>query len=86
MRSLGKVQVAQAAVVDEDTKKAVGPLPRIDELYAWFKRNEVEDVATVVHGDFKIDNMVRINGAVDFLLFYILIFYFTRSFTLPNPV
>ncbi|KAI8887985.1 APH-domain-containing protein [Backusella circina FSU 941] len=74
MRSLGKVQAAQAAVVDEDTGKAVGPLPRIDELYAWFKRNEVEDVATIVHGDFKIDNMIfhptepRVIGVLDWEL------------------
>lgn len=59
MKSLGKVSGAQGAVVDEETGKAVGPIPRLDEMFAWFKRNEVEDQATIIHGDFKIDNMVR---------------------------
>lgn len=58
MRSLGKVSDAQGAVVDEETGKAVGPIPRLDEMFAWFKRNEVKDQATIIHGDFKIDNMV----------------------------
>lgn len=58
MKSLRKVSDAQAAVVDEETGEAVGPIPRLDELYAWFKRNEVKDQATIVHGDYKIDNLV----------------------------
>lgn len=58
MKSLRKVSDAQAAVVDEETGKTVGPIPRLDELFAWFKRNQVQDQATIVHGDFKIDNLV----------------------------
>ncbi|EPB81173.1 aminoglycoside phosphotransferase [Mucor circinelloides 1006PhL] len=74
MKSLGKVSGAQGAVVDEETGKAVGPIPRLDEMFAWFKRNEVEDQATIIHGDFKIDNMIfhptepRVIGVLDWEL------------------
>lgn len=58
MKSLSKVSQAQAVVKDEDTGLVVGPIPRLDEMFGWFKRNQVPDIATIVHGDFKIDNMV----------------------------
>lgn len=58
IKSLRKVSDAQAAVVDDEINEAVGPIPRLDEMFEWFKRNEVKDKATIVHGDFKIDNMV----------------------------
>ncbi|RUS23997.1 hypothetical protein BC938DRAFT_474289 [Jimgerdemannia flammicorona] len=57
MRSLQKVSAAQAATVDEQGN-AVGELPRLRDLIAWFERNQVKDETTIVHGDFKIDNMV----------------------------
>lgn len=59
IKSLSKVSQAQAAVKDEETGQVVGPIPRLDEMFAWFKRNQVNDKATIAHGDFKIDNMVR---------------------------
>lgn len=74
MKSLGKVSHMQAAVKDETTGQEVGPLPRIDEMFAWFKRNQVKDQATIVHGDFKIDNMIfhptepRVIGVLDWEL------------------
>ncbi|KAI8069039.1 kinase-like domain-containing protein [Gilbertella persicaria] len=58
MKSLLNVSETQAAVVDQDTKKAVGSIPRLNEMLAWFKRNQVKDQATLVHGDFKIDNLI----------------------------
>lgn len=61
MKSLRKVSDAQAAVVDQETNETVGPIPRLNEMFEWFKRNEVKDKATIVHGDFKIDNMVGKN-------------------------
>lgn len=45
-------------VKDEETGQVVGPIPRLDEMFAWFKRNQVSDKATIAHGDFKIDNVV----------------------------
>ena len=58
MKSLLRVSQAQAAVVDEETMTPVGPIPGLDEMFAWFERNQVEDRSTIVHGDFKIDNIV----------------------------
>ncbi|ORZ03769.1 kinase-like domain-containing protein [Syncephalastrum racemosum] len=74
MKSLGKISEAQAAVKDQDSGEIVGPIPRVSELYAWFKRNQVTDQATIVHGDYKIDNMVfhptepRVIGVLDWEL------------------
>ena len=51
---------AQARVVDVETGMAVGPLPHMDELVRFFgdKARQPPDAATLVHGDFKIDNLV----------------------------
>ncbi|KAI8976973.1 kinase-like domain-containing protein [Pilobolus umbonatus] len=74
MRSLLKVSAAQAAVKDEETGESVGPIPRLNEMIAWFRKNQVEDKATLVHGDFKIDNMIyhptepRVIGVLDWEL------------------
>lgn len=54
MKSLGRISEAQAAVKDQDSGETVGPIPRVNELYAWFKRNQVADQATIVHGDYKV--------------------------------
>ncbi|KAI8089789.1 kinase-like domain-containing protein [Halteromyces radiatus] len=74
MKSLHKVSSAQAAVVDKDTGIKVHDLPRLDEMFAWFKKNQPKDIATIVHGDFKIDNLVyhpienRVIGVLDWEL------------------
>lgn len=74
MKSLLKVSNAQAEVKNNETGKSVGAIPRIDELYAWFERNQVQDKATIVHGDYKIDNLVfhpiepRVIGVLDWEL------------------
>lgn len=52
---------AQAQALDVDTKKPVGPIhPRFDELTAFFAdaRRQPKDRASIVHGDFKIDNLM----------------------------
>lgn len=50
----------QAQVVDVETKEEVGQLPNFDELIRFFKNEKLQpkDMATLVHGDYKIDNMV----------------------------
>ncbi|KAI8147441.1 kinase-like domain-containing protein [Fennellomyces sp. T-0311] len=74
MVSFAKISKTQGAVKDEDTGELVGDIPRIDELFAWFKRNQVADQATIVHGDYKIDNMIfhptepRVIGVLDWEL------------------
>ncbi|KAI8620484.1 kinase-like domain-containing protein [Chytriomyces sp. MP71] len=53
----------------------VPAIPRLDDMLAWFKRNMVPDEpATIVHGDFKLDNVIyhptepRIIGILDWEL------------------
>lgn len=74
MKSLRNVTDAQAAVKNKDTGDLVGAIPRLDELYRWFEKNQVQDKATIVHGDYKIDNLVfhptepRVIGILDWEL------------------
>lgn len=56
-RSLVKVSTIQANIKDENGNE-VGPLPRLDDMIRWFKKNEVDDETTVVHGDFKVKSML----------------------------
>ncbi|AEO65438.1 uncharacterized protein THITE_2112423 [Thermothielavioides terrestris NRRL 8126] len=64
---------AQAAVRDVDTDEPVGQLPHFAELMAFFadERQQPADRATLIHGDFKIDNLVfhktepRVIGILD---------------------
>ncbi|KAJ1949539.1 hypothetical protein FBU59_001099 [Linderina macrospora] len=57
LRSLSKVESAQAAAEDKNGK-TVGSLQRLDELKAWFGARECPDETTIVHGDFKMDNVM----------------------------
>lgn len=54
MKSLGNLSKVQGAVKDEESGKVVGDIPRLEELFAWFRRNQVPDQATIVHGDYKV--------------------------------
>ncbi|KAI1142154.1 phosphotransferase enzyme family protein [Hypoxylon sp. FL0543] len=64
---------AQARARDADTGRPVGPIPHMDELVAFFadERLRPRDRATLVHGDYKIDNVVfapdapRVAGILD---------------------
>ena len=51
---------AQSAVRDVDSGKPVGPLPRMEDLVGYFAdgKKQPVDRCTLVHGDFKIDNLV----------------------------
>lgn len=51
---------AQAAVRDVETREAVGHLPHFAELMEFFadERQQPADRGTLIHGDFKIDNLV----------------------------
>jgi len=77
LKSLSKLSLAQAAVRDVDTGKAVGELPGWGELVAWYERNLPDERKTgvrIVHGDFKLDNLVfhptenRVIGVLDWEL------------------
>lgn len=50
----------QARAVDVETKEPVGQLPHFDDMVRFFKdeRMQPADRSTLVHGDYKIDNIV----------------------------
>ncbi|KAJ9137909.1 Acyl-CoA dehydrogenase family member 11 [Pleurostoma richardsiae] len=64
---------AQAAARDAETGEPVGPLPHFEEMMVFFGDVEAQprDRATLVHGDYKIDNLVfhktepRVIGILD---------------------
>ncbi|KAJ1333582.1 acyl-CoA dehydrogenase family member 11 [Microdochium nivale] len=64
---------AQASAVDADSGKPVGKLPHFDELLAYFSDagRQPADRGTLIHGDYKIDNVVfhktepRVIGILD---------------------
>ncbi|KAI9468334.1 hypothetical protein LPJ55_002802 [Coemansia sp. RSA 990] len=71
LRSLTRVAEAQAAAIGDQNG---GQLPRLSELQRWFSRQACPDETTIVHGDFKMDNVVwdpqepRIVGVLDWEL------------------
>ncbi|KAJ2155880.1 hypothetical protein GGF46_005546 [Coemansia sp. RSA 552] len=73
LRSLTRVAEAQAQVADKAGVQ-VGELPRFGELRRWFAQQQCPDETTIVHGDFKMDNVVwhpteaRIVGILDWEL------------------
>lgn len=84
LKSLAKVSEAQAATVDIKTNQAVGDIPFYKESMQWYSQNLPDETtfgSRIVHGDFKIDNLVfhptesRVIGILDWELC-----------TLGNPV
>ncbi|KAJ1990706.1 hypothetical protein GGI25_001032 [Coemansia spiralis] len=57
LRSLAHVAEAQGAAADTNGVR-VGELQRLGQLKQWFARNACPDETTIVHGDFKMDNVV----------------------------
>ncbi|KAL4808018.1 kinase-like domain-containing protein [Aspergillus unguis] len=63
----------QGAVRDKETNEPVGPVPGVEEMLGFFSdpRYKLEDRVSLIHGDFKIDNLVyhktepRIIGILD---------------------
>lgn len=64
---------SQAKAVDVESKEPVGQLPHFEETVRFFKNEKLQpkDRTTLVHGDFKIDNLVfhkteaRVIGILD---------------------
>ncbi|EXJ82396.1 aminoglycoside phosphotransferase [Capronia epimyces CBS 606.96] len=73
LKTFGTLQKAQAATEDVDTKIPVGQIPHFDEVVDFFKQKSTQpkDRATLIHGDYKIDNLVfhktepRVIGILD---------------------
>lgn len=67
------VSKAQAQVVDADTNEPVGELPHFEDMVRFFaqKTTQPRDRGTLVHGDYKIDNIIfhrtepRVIGILD---------------------
>lgn len=51
---------AQGAVIDKETKEPVGPVPGVEDIFGFFSspRYKPEERVSLIHGDFKIDNLV----------------------------
>jgi aminoglycoside phosphotransferase (APT) family kinase protein len=73
MKTLKTISEAQAATQDIKTGKKVGPVPHFNHLLDWFARNLPADRTAIVHGDYKLDNMVFHKRELTF-----------RYFILPN--
>ena len=67
------VSKAQAQVVDADTNEPVGELPHFNDMVRFFSQKATQplDRGTLVHGDYKIDNLIfhrtapRVIGILD---------------------
>jgi aminoglycoside phosphotransferase (APT) family kinase protein len=84
LKSLAAVSEAQAATIDVSSKRTVGHIPFFHESIRWYSEhlpNETRFGSRIVHGDYKIDNLVfhptepRVIGILDWELC-----------TLGNPV
>ena len=60
IRTWTAIDASQAAVRDVETGKPVGDLPHMADLVAFFAdaKSQPRDRATMIHGDYKIDNLV----------------------------
>ncbi|TGJ79632.1 hypothetical protein E0Z10_g9130 [Xylaria hypoxylon] len=68
-----QICTAQSEAIDVDTKEPVGQIPHFDDILQFFadKNIQPQDRATLIHGDYKIDNLVfhktepRVIGILD---------------------
>jgi len=58
MKTFKTISEAQAATEDIKTGKKVGPVPHFNQLLDWFAKHLPPDRTSIVHGDYKLDNMV----------------------------
>ncbi|KAL9098246.1 MAG: hypothetical protein Q9163_006064 [Psora crenata] len=73
VKTFSTISASQAAVVDVDTKKAVGSIPHFEETVAFLgdPQTQPRDRGTLIHGDYKIDNLMyhktepRVIGILD---------------------
>ena len=77
IKSLTRISKVQAQTVDVDTGKEIGKIPFFDELVNWYRKHLPDERKTglrVVHGDYKLDNMIfhpsenRVIGILDWEL------------------
>jgi aminoglycoside phosphotransferase (APT) family kinase protein len=74
IRTLGRISKAQAEVRDVDTGSPVGEIPGWMGFMSYFKGSLPQERTAIVHGDYKIDNLVfhptepRVVGILDWEL------------------
>lgn len=73
LMTFATISTVQSEVKDKDTGKPVGKIPHFDDMVAFFENQDTQpkDRGTLVHGDYKIDNVVfhktepRVIGILD---------------------
>lgn len=73
IKTFATISKAQAAAVDVDSKEPVGDIPHFEDMVDFFKVKAAQpkDRSTLIHGDYKIDNLVfhktepRVIGILD---------------------
>jgi aminoglycoside phosphotransferase (APT) family kinase protein len=73
LKTFGTLSKTQAETKDVDTGKPVGDIPHFEEMVNFFKQKSTQpkDRVTLIHGDYKIDNLVfhktepRVIGILD---------------------
>lgn len=71
LKTWRRTAASQESVVDVETGKPVGSIPHLPKLLSYFGQEQPVDRAMIVHGDYKIDNLVfhrsepRVIGVLD---------------------
>ncbi|KAI9375965.1 kinase-like domain-containing protein [Aspergillus egyptiacus] len=71
IRTFTSLSRHQALAKDAESGIPIGALPHLDEMSAFFATNQPADRTTIVHGDYKIDNIIfhktepRVIGVLD---------------------
>lgn len=79
IKTLSKVSGVQSQARDKDTDEPVGDIPHFQEMVQFFSNKNIQpqDRSTLVHGDYKIDNVVfhktepRVIGILEFVIQHI---------------
>ena len=60
IKTLGTIAASQAQAVDVETRQPVGHIPHFADIVAFLHdpQTQPKDRGTLIHGDYKIDNLV----------------------------